>query len=51
MKRKAISLFKNDIADKQTYKKNAAKWILAVQYLGDKWLLAKPLNFVPKENV
>lgn len=43
----AQQLFDNKFVTEEQRDKNAAKWCLAVEYLGERWLLAKPLNFAP----
>lgn len=41
----ALRLWRVPDVDKKTNRANTRKWIAAVERLGDKWLLAKP---VPK---
>lgn len=49
MQEKAAQLYNNPLADEATNLANQQKWCRAIEYLGQRWLLAKPLNFVPKE--
>ena len=44
----AQALFTSKYASDELRDKNAEKWIAAVQYLGERWILAK--NVTRKEN-
>lgn len=39
--------FVHDMAPKHTQRHNILAWVRSVRFLGDRWLLAKPLNFTP----
>lgn len=43
MQQRARQLFEHPLADVSTVEHNVAAWQKAVEYLGDKWLLAKPV--------
>lgn len=47
LQEKAAQLYNNPLADKGQNEYNQAQWIKCINYLGNRWLLAKPLNFVP----
>ena len=42
--RKAIKLYSYDLVPKSINRHNQREWIRAVLQLGDKWLLAKPIQ-------
>lgn len=42
--RRAIQLFSNDWVPKSTNRHNQRHWIASIRSLGDRWLLAKPIN-------
>lgn len=44
LRRMALNLFRNDLAgDRAQQRRNAEKWLQAVQYLGDRWV-GLPMN-------
>lgn len=47
MLRKARSLFCHDLAPIHIQRANIRKWVMSVRYLGDRWLLANPVQ--PKQ--
>lgn len=47
LQEKAAQLYNNPLADEGQNEYNQAQWVRAIGILGSKWLLAKPLNFVP----
>lgn len=49
LEERAQSLFQNELADESTVKHNVEAWLNAVSYLGDKWLLAKPVTRITKK--
>lgn len=44
MLRRAVKLFNSDLVPASTNKRNRIAWLRAVHTLGDKWLLAGPVN-------
>ncbi len=46
LKRKALTLYNNPMADKATNRHNARGWLRAVCILGDKWILANNVGRV-----
>jgi len=42
--RRAVALFNSEYVSRQQNKANRIAWLRSVQSLGDKWLLAKPIN-------
>jgi hypothetical protein len=42
--KKALRLFNNQDASKETNRHNARKWLKAVEFLGDKWILANQIQ-------
>lgn len=41
--RRAVKNWTSDLVDRETNRRNQQAWLRAVQMLGDKWLLAKPI--------
>lgn len=48
--KQSIRLFRHDLADKKTYRRNAKAWLKSVATLGDKWHLANTQKLVKREN-
>lgn len=42
--RKAVALFRSEHAPRSVRRHNARMWLRSVHHLGDKWLLAKPIE-------
>ena len=42
--KKAVQLFRNDLAPRHIRRSNARKWLLATHRLGAKWLLHAPMQ-------
>jgi hypothetical protein len=42
--RRAIRLFNSEYVSREQNKANRIKWLCAVQTLGNRWLLASPVN-------
>lgn len=42
--RQAVRLFRSDYVSKEVNKANRRNWLRSVERLGDKWLLASPIN-------
>lgn len=47
-KRKALTLFKNKLVSKSTVRHNVVQWLKAVEYLGEKWVLANKVTRLKK---
>lgn len=48
LRRKAITLFKHDLAPKSTARHNAKQWLRCIEILGDKWLLVQKVQPIPQ---
>lgn len=41
---KSQELFRNELATEEINQHNQEKWLQAVLFLGDKWILSKPIE-------
>lgn len=42
--RQAVRIWRSEYATKEINRRNQVAWLRAVEKLGDKWLLARPVN-------
>jgi hypothetical protein len=40
--KRALRLFRSEYVSRDTQRRNAVAWLIAVRQLGDRWLLASP---------
>lgn len=50
-RRRAIALFKHDLAHKDQQRANQRKWLKATAWLGDRHVLAQPVPRVPPSDL
>jgi len=46
--RRAVRLFRNELAPRHIRRANARKWLAAVEKLGDRWVYAKTIKLERK---